>query len=202
MDKKKRTQYILSQTAIVVAALGPTYYLADQYAKSINHYESLKPKTFPVSITEAIEPIKELAPLPTYLVSEQIKLDKHQFECLAKNIFQEAGVEGYVGKLAVAQVTFARIGKRKSWSTVCKVVYAKNQFSWTIFAKKRNEVPKGKLWKESVKAAKDYLNGVRVRDLENVYYYLADYIEPPSWTNNLKQFKKIGTHVFYKYPDQ
>ena len=61
-----------------------------------------------------------------------------QLECLAINIYREAGYEPFEGKVAVAQVTMNRVLHEEFPSDVCQVVYQKNifyqrlvcQFSW------------------------------------------------------------------------
>jgi spore germination cell wall hydrolase CwlJ-like protein len=61
-----------------------------------------------------------------------------QLDCLARNIYHEAGYEPFEGKVAVAQVTINRAESGKFPSDICQVVYQKNivyekvlcQFSW------------------------------------------------------------------------
>ena len=61
---------------------------------------------------------------------------KKDLELLAKNVFFEAGTEGPMGQLAVAQVTFARLVSGRWGDTLRAVIYAKYQFSWTANEKK------------------------------------------------------------------
>src|SRR6266511_2332143 len=49
--------------------------------------------------------------------------------CLATNVFFEARGEQIPGQYAVAEVTMRRAEWKKT--RVCKVVYARRQFSWT-----------------------------------------------------------------------
>ena len=46
---------------------------------------------------------------------------QNQLECLARNIYHEAGYEPFEGKVAVAQVTLNRVASGSLPSDVCKV---------------------------------------------------------------------------------
>jgi spore germination cell wall hydrolase CwlJ-like protein len=129
-----------------------------------------------------------------------------QVECLAKNIYYEAGNEKYEGKLAVAQVTMNRVHSGKFPSDICSVVYQKTvdqnlrtvcQFSWTCMVKEL--VIKDKyMWEESVNIAKRALTEPFVHDTiaqSNALYFHAVYIKP-EW-NKTKVIKQIGNHIFY-----
>lgn len=118
-------------------------------------------------------------------------------KCLAMNIFYEAGVEDHIGKVAVAHVTLNR-WKTKRWGdSICSVVYAKAQFSWTLDKKKRHATPKGKLWNESQKVAKEVLDGARVSTLNGSLFYHTDYIKTPKWADERHLIEQIGQHIFY-----
>ena len=131
--------------------------------------------------------------------SGKMTYTKAEFNCLAKNIYHEAGVESTQGKFAVAQVTLNRLREGRWGNDICKVVYAKSQFSWTLYAKKRNEVPKGPLWNESRAVAHAVLDGgVRVPSLESATYYHAEYIKPPLWTKTVAKIQQVGQHIFYE----
>ena len=49
-----------------------------------------------------------------------------QLECLARNIYFEAGGEPFEGKVAVAQVTINRANSGQFPNDICRVVYQKN----------------------------------------------------------------------------
>ena len=80
-------------------------------------------------------------------VKEHVKYTKNDVECLTRNIYYEAGVESRVGKFAVAHVTVNRLKTGYWGNSICKVVYAKKQFSWTLAQKLPR--PNSKLWAES-----------------------------------------------------
>lgn len=131
-------------------------------------------------------------------VDRTLQLSSREFKCLAYNIYYEAGVEDFIGKIAVAQVSNNRL-KTKKYSNMCDVVYAHKQFSWTSNSVKRYKQPDGPLWEESLKAAKAFVNGLRVFGLEQVRHYHADYANPRAvpWTKDGEQVVQLGTHIFY-----
>ena len=128
-------------------------------------------------------------------VKEQVKWTKNDLECLTRNIYYEAGVESSVGKFAVAHVTINRLKAGYWGNSICKVVYAKKQFSWTL-AKKLPR-PNSKLWAESEEVARKVLAGHRVRGLTRSLYYHAIYIKDPKWADTQHEAGQIGNHVFY-----
>lgn len=129
---------------------------------------------------------------------QQVAMTTKELDCLAKNIYHEAGVEDRAGKIAVAQVTVNRLQEGRWGKDLCKVVYSKAQFSWTLDKKKRTAQPKGELWTQSVAVAKEFQSGIRVKGLENSTHYHADYIRDPKWAKALQVAKQVGQHIFYK----
>lgn len=120
-------------------------------------------------------------------------------ECLAKNIYFEAGSEPRAGKIAVAEVTMNRVKSRQFPRTVCGVVYQKIrsicQFSWVCEDKKaiRNQAA----WRESLKIAENILiSKRRYGIIGNAMYFHADYVDP-SWASEKKLIVQIGRHIFY-----
>ena len=128
-------------------------------------------------------------------VNEKVKYTKNDVECLTKNIYYEAGIEDHRGKFAVGNVTINRLKTGYWGNSICKVVYAKSQFSWTL-AKKLPR-PDSKLWAESEEVARKILAGHRVRGLTRSLYYHAIYIKDPKWVDTQHEVGQIGNHVFY-----
>lgn len=128
-------------------------------------------------------------------VNEKVKYTKNDVECLTRNIYYEAGVESNTGKFAVGHVTVNRLKTGYWGNSICKVVYAKSQFSWTL-AKKLPR-PNSKLWAESEEVARKVLTGHRVRGLKKSLYYHAIYIRDPNWADKSQEAGQIGNHVFY-----
>ena len=143
----------------------------------------------------------------TSTTQKQVSSDfNRQVDCLAKNIYYEAGIEKYEGKLAVAQVTLNRVNSGKFPSDICSVVYQKTtdqnlrticQFSWTCMVKEL--VIKDKYsWEESQLIAKRALTEPFIHDTiaqSNALYFHAVYVNP-GW-NKTKVVKQIGNHIFY-----
>jgi len=156
-------------------------------------------KPYPVDyiqpINVSLTPVRPLPPAEFYR-AEKIKLSQRDMKCLAKNIFYEAGIESYQGKIAVAQVTWNRVQHGRWGKSICKVVYARKQFSWTH---QNKPAPKGKLWRASQQAAEDFLNGTRLHAVRGSKYYHATWIKPPVWTEPMTELATIGQHVFYHF---
>jgi spore germination cell wall hydrolase CwlJ-like protein len=145
-------------------------------------------------IKQEIDVIKEVV----FDSGQRVNITQRERECLTKNIFHEAGVEPFEGKIAVAQVTFNRLNSGRWGNDICSVVYAKKQFSWTLSQKKVNEKPKGKLWRDSVAAKDAFLSGLRVKNLEKSKHYHTDYIKKPYWSKEKSVAARVGQHIFYE----
>lgn len=156
-------------------------------------------------LTEDVEQVKqdvkEVQQVVLYKTNERLTVTDKEFDCLARNIFYEAGIEDRAGKVAVAQVTLNRLRTGRWGKDICSVVYARAQFSWTLDKKKRWAQPKGQLWKESLQVANDFVHkGKRVKGLEDSTYYHADYVKP-YWRNHVVKIQQVGQHIFYKKVD-
>jgi spore germination cell wall hydrolase CwlJ-like protein len=128
-----------------------------------------------------------------------------ELNCLAQNIYYEAGTESYEGKLAVAQVTINRTNSGKFPESVCGVVKQKSvingalvcQFSWVCNG--MNAVIRNKYqWDEALVVARKALTEPIAHDTlykVNALYYHANYVHP-GW--NLIKVAIIGNHIFYK----
>jgi spore germination cell wall hydrolase CwlJ-like protein len=137
-----------------------------------------------------------------------IKTRENELQCLALNIYREAGHEPFEGKVAVAQVTLNRVEHEKFPKKVCDVVYQKTvftekvvcQFSWYCDSVHRNRPVNKKAYEESYQVAKKVLlEGFRLDILEDALYYHATYVNP-RW--KLEKIGTIGQHIFYKEPQK
>lgn len=131
-------------------------------------------------------------------------LREHQLDCLAKNIYYEAGNESFEGKVAVAQVSMNRTASGKFPSGVCEVIYQKNifyekvvcQFSWFCDRAVQFRPISKKNYDESMEVAKKVLlEGFRLPGLKEALFYHASYINP-NWGK--EKIAQIGQHIFYK----
>lgn len=125
---------------------------------------------------------------------------KTQIDCLAKNIYYEAGNQSDEGKIAVAMVTLNRVHSKNFAGSVCGVVNEKYgkvcQFSW-LCETKTKVINRSLLKRSKAIALYAYINYDKIDDMTNgATYYHATYVKP-KW-NNLKQTVKIGDHIFYK----
>jgi spore germination cell wall hydrolase CwlJ-like protein len=118
--------------------------------------------------------------------------------CLAYSIFREAGNQKEADQYAVGQVHMNRL-KEGSWgNTMCKVVFSKAQFSWTleskmvVWSKKQEEhftqVAEGLM-----------IDGLYVKKLASnkILHYHATYVKP-KWAKQGQMVASAGDHVFYK----
>lgn len=129
---------------------------------------------------------------------------ERQLKCLTLNVYHEAGIESFEGKVAVAQVTINRTNSPHFPNDICRVVYQKDtfvsrtvcQFSWHCMQPSKLAPTNTKSYEESYIAAKKVLlEDFRLDSLQNALYYHADYVNP-GW--NKKKIGKIGKHIFYE----
>ena len=123
-----------------------------------------------------------------------------EVECLARNIYFEAGGEPRAGKIAVAEVTMNRVHSKQYPRTVCGVVHQKTrgtcQFSWVCEGKKtvyRNS----DAWQDSVRIAESILISKKEYGIiGSAKHFHAVYVDP-NWAESKRMIKKIGQHIFY-----
>lgn len=153
-------------------------------------------------VTKLRSEVAVLQKAVVYRSAEKIAISTKELDCLAKNIFHEAGIEPIEGKIAVAQVTLNRLKSGRWGKDICSVVFHKAQFSWTNDKKKIKSVPKGPLWDSSVRVAESFVKeGKRIKGLENSGFYHTNYIQPPEWSKSKRVAHKIGQHIFYRGVD-
>lgn len=133
-----------------------------------------------------------------------IKTREKQLDCLAINIYREAGYEPFEGKVAVAQVVMNRVKSEQFGNDVCGVIYQKNvvmdkvvcQFSWYCDSATKARPVNKQAYDESYEVAKKVLlEGFKLDILRDALYYHAIYVNP-RWS--LEKIGQIGNHVFYK----
>ena len=132
--------------------------------------------------------------------SQLTKEAKKQVDCLAENIYHEAGHEPEKGRVAVALVTMNRVQDPRFPKDICSVVKQRVnytcQFSWFCEGGKR--VSNSHAYIESQKAALFvYANYDKIKDVTyGALFYHADYVNP-RW-RGLEKTTVIGRHIFYK----
>ena len=137
-----------------------------------------------------------------------IKTREQQLDCLALNIYREAGYEPFEGKVAVAQVTMNRVADGRFGKDVCGVVYQKNvvmdkvvcQFSWYCDSVHKNKPINKEAYNESYEVAKKVLlEEFRLSVLKDALYYHSTYVNP-RWPH--QKIGQIGQHIFYKQQEK
>ena len=126
---------------------------------------------------------------------QTVKATNVEILCLAKNIYYEARGEPMHGKIAVAQVTLNRVTHRTEFqSSICQVVYAKHQFSWT---QERHREPRGPEWIEAQALAKLVIQGVvHLPNFKALYFH--NLTVKPKWNKTKELVARIGNHIFYQ----
>jgi spore germination cell wall hydrolase CwlJ-like protein len=137
-----------------------------------------------------------------------IKVREKQLDCLAMNIYREAGYEPFEGKVAVAQVTMNRANHPSFPKDICGVVHQKSvimdkvvcQFSWFCDSAAKTRPVNKTAYNESYEVAKKVLlENFRLDIMKEALYYHADYVNP-RW--GLPKIGKIGNHIFYREKEQ
>ena len=149
----------------------------------------------------------------------RVKYTMADAECLAKNIYFEAGVESTAGKLAVANVTINRTLNVNYPNTICGVVqegihyYNVNkdkhfpvrdrcQFSWYCDGL-LDEPREGRSWESAQELAKrvlvNHYDKALIDITDGATHYHANWMEKyPKWSHHKKVMASIDRHIFYK----
>ena len=155
---------------------------------------------FSISVLEFKTEETESPQLVTKVYEDLSVDEKKEIDCLAQNIYREAGIEQHEGMVAVALVTMNRVKTTGFPDTVCKVVSQKTkgtcQFSWKCIAKLPKIDHDLYTYTRNV-AIKVFLNHDIIDDItQGALFYHADYVRP-RW-KKLEVTTKIGRHIFYK----
>ena len=132
---------------------------------------------------------------------------RKELDCLSKVIWYESRGESKRGKILVANVVQNRTTYGKPFATtVCDVVYQRNQFAWTRDAKKKNAKFKS--------VAKKHLEteNKQVMDTISIAMKIVLFNPPPITKathfcskgekcafGNVKRLGKVGNHTFFEY---
>lgn len=131
-----------------------------------------------------------------------------EVECLAKNIYFEAGNQDIQGQIAVGMVTINRVKSSKHPNSICEVVWRKLKnkrgkyvahFSWTLDGKP-DVPPELDVYENTIILAKAM---IAERSLNNFVdntngstHYHAHYVTP-WWSSKLSHTLVVGDHLFY-----
>lgn len=148
--------------------------------------------------------------LPSLGTTSELYTDE---QCLTANVYFEARGESLRGMRAIADTTLNRTKHTafKGQDTVCKVVFAKGQFSWTFqLPKKRiQKVLNADLtgFKSEDVSAYQKASQVAVQALNNepmsrlppwvVNFHTVQ--SSPDWSSKMRYYATIGNHRFYGF---
>jgi len=113
--------------------------------------------------------------------------------CLATAIFFEARSEPIDGQYAVGEVILNRVEDTRYPDTVCKVVFEKQQFSFTHDGAS-DTMHEGEAKDLAISVASDLLCG-ETTGLTSTHYH-ATYVKP-FWRKHFTLDGQIGNHIFY-----
>jgi spore germination cell wall hydrolase CwlJ-like protein len=137
------------------------------------------------------------------------KSEKKQVECLAQNVYYEAGYEPTKGQIAVAMVTLNRVYSGKYPTTICGTMMQQAaqvcQFSWWCDADKRAKAMAHTYSRHEREvfdharavALYAYMNYEHIEDVTKGALFFHTKDVKPGW-NNVKVTTVIGNHIFYK----
>ena len=175
----------LARTAIFVLTLTLSLFWMNPVGPASNVIETLSDSA--AQIKKAIKPV--------------------DLQCLAENIYFEAGNQPELGKVAVGVVTINRTRDHRFPKSVCGVVKqaVENddgticQFSWVCTGK---EMPgqNNKNWRDSLRVARMLLEGGYEQYqlmFENAKFFHAASLKT-DWHKRHQRVGQIGDHIFYK----
>jgi spore germination cell wall hydrolase CwlJ-like protein len=136
---------------------------------------------------------KDVMPIAKPLQNQTTK----DIMCLAYSIYREAGNLAASAQYAVGQVHINRLLEGSWGNSLCDVVFAKAQFSWTLEKKKVVWSDKQRWFAREI--AEGLVNGLRVKTLNSkrILHYHANYVQP-KWGKQSNVVAMAGPHIFYK----
>lgn len=156
------------------------------------------------AITPAVATVVPVMPppqvQPAVYKPERKEPKKSEVQCLAENIYYEAGNQSLVGKVAVAQVTLNRVHSPKYPKTVCGVVNQRIEgvcmFSWKC--EEPRPIRNQRAWKESQQIAHELLSRERsdVIDITEGATHFHSVRVKPGWRH--QRVTRIDDHIFYR----
>ena len=161
----------------------------------IKHYQNIA--------TEAEEAIVNLLTIKNIgkdNVAKVKMISPAELQCMAENIYFEAGTQSLAGKLAVGYVVLNRMRKPNYPNTVCGVINQRTgdfcMFSWKCEGDK--EIRNQQAWKQSQQVAYDLLSKDRkdLIDITEGATHFHNASVKPGW--KLKRVAQIDDHYFYK----
>lgn len=134
-------------------------------------------------------------------------------QCLTVNIYYEARGESLKGMRAIADTTLNRTKHPafRGQDDVCKVVFARGQFSWTNQQPKKRiqkllegnltgfkPEDKASYWESHLIAAEALSEGYKPLLPSHIVSFHNNTVTP-NWSTTMKKYAKIGSHTFYSF---
>jgi spore germination cell wall hydrolase CwlJ-like protein len=146
---------------------------------------------------------------PPIELRENIVANNNEYRCLVRNLYHEARGEDLIGQSYAVKTVLNRVRDSKHPHSICKVIYQKNQFSWTTqIPKNKQKVPqettteKELLKKlEVLSTAVIFLDRLGVDFTQGSQYYHHIKIKPKWDYIKLEKTKVVGNHQFYRRKD-
>jgi spore germination cell wall hydrolase CwlJ-like protein len=128
------------------------------------------------------------------------KEDRHQIDCLARNMYFEARGESHNGILAVGFVTVNRVNSRLFANTICEVVYQPLQFSWVRGLRHKKIVSKDKFGTILVMAESVYTDYYKTRTMKDIVHGATHFrtVRCRVRWKHLIAVARIDHHIFFK----
>lgn len=124
--------------------------------------------------------------------------------CMAQAVYYESAREPLEGQLAVAEVIANRMQDHRYPDTACGVVFQGAtrttgcQFTFTCDGALQIK-PRGENWERAKRIAAHVLMNLNEERTGGATHYHATYVDP-IWNSGLIQTKKVGLHIFYRFP--
>lgn len=129
----------------------------------------------------------------------RVAFDNRQIQCMAENIYHEAGNQSQRGMIAVGNVVMNRVRSDRFPDTPCEVIHQRTrgmcQFSWVCNT--RNRIRDLEMFRLARQVA-EMVYHRRTGDVTHgSTFYHAAYISP-GWFATLVRTVRIGDHIFYR----
>lgn len=124
------------------------------------------------------------------------------YECLLCNCYHESRGEPPEDMAAVAKVVLSRsesevFGKK----SVCKVIYADRQFSWTQDRNPNNISTNSPVEIAAFNVCKSTMKSALAEGANNVLFYYNPSKAKPYWAKKFKSCGKVKNHIFLTFKD-
>lgn len=138
--------------------------------------------------------------------SAEPAINARQHDCLSQAIYYEARGETQRGQVAVAEVIMNRVRSPSYPNSICGVVYQGAerttgcQFTFTCDGS-LGQRPRGRGWVRAQRVATAVMLGYTRPVTQQATHYHTNAVDPV-WSSGLVETTKIGTHIFYRFPNR